>query len=216
MFKAVTHHGVRVGLLAGFLLLRLRLLLLLMPSAAPGGFGRGLLARSGRAGYAPITGLRVLRGLAGQLGFLRMTTFLAAAHMFGVRSTLFRRMPTGRTFLRRCGKRRQPGAFLDVSLHLLDGGGYDTETGTTSETRVVMRADNMVKVGRIVLDGICAKWTARDACTMPILGFAGEVDRDLDKRASRMQLLQQTQSSNSPASENHEDILSWLYAGHEQ
>ena len=103
-----------------------------------------------------------------------------------------------------------------MSLHLLDRGGYGTETGTTSETHVVMRTDNMVKVGRIVLDGIRAKWTARHACAVPVLSFAREVDRDSDKRASRMQLLQQTQSSNSPASENHEDIPPWLCAGQEQ
>ena len=83
-------HGVCVGLLAGFLLLLCLRLFLLMLSAAPGRFGRGLLAHAGRTSYAPITGLRVLRGLAGRLGLLRMAAFLFAAHMFGVRSTLFR------------------------------------------------------------------------------------------------------------------------------
>ena len=96
--KAVTRHGVRVRLLAGLLLCLS--LFLLMLSAAPGRFGRGLLTRAGRASYAPITGLRVLRGLACRLGFLRMAAFLLAAHVFGVRSTLLRRTPTGHTFLR--------------------------------------------------------------------------------------------------------------------
>ena len=54
------------------------------------------------------------------------------------------------------------------------------------------------------------------ACAVPVLSFPSEVDRDSDKRASRMQLLQQTQRSNSPTSENHEDILPWLCAGQEQ
>ena len=47
MLKAVTRHGVRVGLLAGLLLLRLSLFLLML-SAAPGRFGRGLLTHAGR------------------------------------------------------------------------------------------------------------------------------------------------------------------------
>ena len=51
----------RVGLLAGLLLLvRLRLLLLML-SAAPGRLGRGLLTHAGRASYAPITGLSLER-----------------------------------------------------------------------------------------------------------------------------------------------------------
>ena len=65
--KAVTRHGVHVGLLVGLLLLHLSLFLLML-SAAPGRFSRGLLARAGCASYAPITGLRVLRGLASRLG----------------------------------------------------------------------------------------------------------------------------------------------------
>ena len=72
------HHGVRVELLAGFLLLVRLCLFLLMLSAAPGRFSRGLLACAGRTSYAPITGLRVLRGLAGRLGFLRTAAFLFA------------------------------------------------------------------------------------------------------------------------------------------
>ena len=47
-----------------------------MLSVAPGRFCQGLLAHAGHASYVPITGLRVLRGLAGQLGFLRMAAFL--------------------------------------------------------------------------------------------------------------------------------------------
>ena len=100
-------------------------------------------------------------------------------------------------------------------LYLLNRGGDGTEIGTTSEARIVMRADNMVKIGRIILDSICAKWTAQHACAVPVLGIARLVDRDSDKCASRMQLLQQTQGSNSPTSENHEDIPPWLHAGQE-
>ena len=109
--------------------------------------------------YAPITGLRVLRGLAGRLGFLGTVAFLFASHVFGARSTLFRRMPTGHTFLRYRGRRGQPGAFLNVILHLLARGGYGTKAVPTCEIRVIMRADNMVKVGRIVLDGLRAERT---------------------------------------------------------
>ena len=49
-----------------------------------------------------------------------------------------------------------------------------------------MRTDNMVKVGRIILDSVRTKWTARHACTMPVLDFPSQVDRDTDKRASHM------------------------------
>ena len=150
------HQGVRVGLLAVLLLLSL----LLMLSATPGGLSWSLLARAGRASYTPITGLRVLGGLASWLGFLRTAAFLLFTHVLGFRNTLLRRMPTGRTFLRWRKKRGQPGAFLDVFLHLLNRGSYGTETGATSEAHVVMRADNMVKICRIVLDGIRAKWTS--------------------------------------------------------
>ena len=89
MLKAVMCHGVHVRLLAGLLLLRLSLFLLML-SAAPSRFDRGLLACAGRMSYMPITGLRVLRGLASWLGFLRTAAFLFAAHMLGVRSTLLR------------------------------------------------------------------------------------------------------------------------------
>ena len=74
----------RVGLLVGLLLLSL----LLMLSAAPGRLGWSLLARAGCASYAPITGLRVLGGLAVRLGFLRMAAFLLFTHVLGFRSTL--------------------------------------------------------------------------------------------------------------------------------
>ena len=166
--------------------------------------------------YAPITGLRVLRGLAGWLGFLGTVAFLFASHVFGARSTLFRQMPTGRTFLRCRGRRGQPRAFLNVILHLLARGGYGTKAGPTCEIRIVMRADNMVKVGRIVLDGVCTEWTTRHAWLVPILGFSRQVNRDTNKRASRMQFLQQTQRSNSPTLENHDDIRPSLCAGKEQ
>ena len=101
-------------------------------------------------------------------------------------------------------------------LHLLARGGYGTKAGPTCKTRVIMHADNMVKVGWIVLDGIRAKWTARHARAVPVLDFPSQVDRDTDKRASRMQLLQQAQRSNSPTSENHDDIPPSLCAGKEQ
>ena len=158
MLKAVTHRGVHVGLLVG-LLLRLRLFLLML-SATPGRLSQGLLACAGHVSYMPITGLRALRGLAGWLGFLRMAALFFAAHVCGVRSTLFRRTPTGCTFLRCRGKRCQPRAFLDVSLHLLARGGYGLKAAPTSETRIVMCADNMVKISRIILDGIRTKCTA--------------------------------------------------------
>ena len=115
-----------------------------------------------------------------------MAAFLFASHVFGAWSTLFRQMPTRHTFLRCRGRRGQPGAFLNVILHLLARGGYGTKAGPTCETRVIMRVDNMVKVGRIVLDGLCAKWTTRHAWAVPILGFSRQVNRDTDKRALHM------------------------------
>ena len=151
-------HRVRVGLLAGFLLL-VCLQLLLMPGLALGRSGCAFLTHAGHTSYAPITGLRVLRGLAGRFGLLGMAAFLFASHVFGAWSTLFRQTPTGHTFLRCRGRRGQPGAFLNVILHLLARGGYGTKAGPTCETHVVMHTDNMVKVGRIILDGVRAKWT---------------------------------------------------------
>ena len=148
-----------VGLLAGFLLL-VRLRLLLMLGAASGWSSCAFLACAGRASYAPITGLGVLRGLASWLGFLRTAAFLFALHVFGARSTLFRQMPTGHTFLRCRVRRGQPRAFLNVILHLLARGGDGTKVGSTCKIRVVMRTDDMVKVGQIVLDGVCAEQTA--------------------------------------------------------
>ena len=94
MLKAVMRHGVCVGLLAGLLLS----LFLPMLSVAPGRLSRSLLAHAGHTSYAPITGLRVLGGLAGRLGFLRTAAFLLAAHVLGVRSTLLRQTPTGAHF----------------------------------------------------------------------------------------------------------------------
>ena len=164
----------------------------------------------------PITGLRVLRGLAGWLGFLGTAAFLFASHVFGARSTLFRRTPTGHTFLRCPGRRGQPGAFLNVILHLLARGGYGTKADPTCEIRIIMCADNMVKVGRIVLDGVRAEWTTRHAWLVPVLGFSRQVNRDMNKRALCMQFLQQTQRSNSPTLENHDDIWPSLCASKEQ
>ena len=69
------------------------------------------------------------------------------------------RTPTRHAFLRCRGRRGQPGTFLDVILHLLARGGDGTKTGSTCKVHVVMRADNMVKVGRVVLDGVRAEWT---------------------------------------------------------
>ena len=131
-----------------------------MLSTAPGRLGRSLLTCAGRASYMPITGLRVLGALDGRLGFLGTAAFLLFTHMLGFRNTLLRRTPTGRTFLGWRNKSGQPGTFLDVIFHLLSRRSYDTETGATSEARVVMCADNMVEIRRIVLDGIRAKWTA--------------------------------------------------------
>ena len=77
-------RGVRVGLLAGFLLLRLRLFLLML-SAAPGRFGRGLLAHAGRVSYAPITGLRGLAGrwdFSERLPFFLLRTCLESGALF--------------------------------------------------------------------------------------------------------------------------------------
>ena len=110
-------------LLAGLLLLSL----LLMLSAAPSGLGRSFLTRAGRMGYVPITGLGVLGGLTGRLGFLRTAALLLFTHVLGVRNTLLRRTPTGRAFLRWRYKSGQPGAFLDVVFHLLSRRSYDTE-----------------------------------------------------------------------------------------
>ena len=206
--KAVTRHRMPVGLLAGFFLW-----LLLMPGAVPGWSGCAFLAHASRASYAPITSLRVLRGLAGWLGFLGTAAFLFALHVFGARKTLFRWTPTGCTFLRCRGRRGQPGTFLNVILHLLARGGYGTKAGPTCKICVVMHADNMVKVGRIILDGVSTERTTRHVWLVPVLGFSRQVNRDTNKRASHMQFLQQTQRSNSPTLENHDDIQPSLCAG---
>ena len=66
-----------------------------MLSAAPGRLGRSLLARAGCTSYAPITGLRVLGGLAGRLGFLRSAAFILAAHVLGFRNTFLGERPPG-------------------------------------------------------------------------------------------------------------------------
>ena len=191
MLKAVMRHRVHVRLLAGFLLL-VHLHLFLMPGVVPGWSGCAFLARAGHTSYAPITSLRVLRGLAGWLGFLRMAAFLFALHVFGTRNTLFRWTPTGHTFLWCRGRRGQPGAFFNVVLHLLARGGYGTKAGPTCKIHIVMCADNMVKVGRIILDGIHTEWTTWHAWPVPILGFSRQANRNTNKHASRMQFLQQT------------------------
>ena len=198
-------------LLAGLLLFSLFLML----STAPGGLGRSFLTRAGHAGYVPITGLGVLGVLDGRLGFLGAAAFLLFARVLGFRNTLLRRTPTGCTLLRWRNKSGQPATFLDVFFHLLSRRSYDTEIGATSEARVVMCADNMVEICRIVLDGIRAKWTAWHACAGPILGVSRLVDVNSGKRLSRMQLLQQTQSSSSPTWENHEDMPPWRRTGKE-
>ena len=207
--KAVTRHRVHVGLLAGFLLVRL--CLLLMPGAVSGWSGCALLARAGCVSYAPITGLRVLRGLACWLWFLRTAAFLLASYVFGARSTLFRWTPTRCTFLWCHGRRVQPRAFLNVTLHLLARGGDGTKAGSTCEICVVMHADNMVKVGWIILDGVRAERATRHAWPVPVLCFSRQVNRDTNKRTSCMQFLQQTQRSNSPTLENHDDVMKPLW-----
>ena len=184
-----------------------------MPGAALGRSGCAFLTCTSRMSYAPITGLRVLRGLASWLGFLRTAAFLFALHVFGARSALFRRMPTGRALLRHHGRRGQPRALLDVILHLFARGGDGTKASSTSEARVVMHANNMVKVGRIVLDGVRTEWTTRHTWPVPILGFSRQTNRDTNKRASRMQFLQQTQGSNSSTLEDYNDIRLSLCAG---
>ena len=210
--RAVTCHRVRVGLLAGFLLL-VHLHLLLMPGAALGRSGCAFLTRTGHASYMPIPGLRVLRGLASWLGLLRMVAFLFALYVFGARSTLFRWTPTGHAFLRHHGRRGQSGEFLNVILHLLARGGDGTKAGSTSKAHVVMHADNVVKVGRIILDSVHTEWTTRHVWPVPILGFSRQANRDLNKRTSHMQFLQQTQGSNSSTLEDYNDIRPSLCAG---
>ena len=150
---------------------------------------------------------------AGCLGFLGMAAFLFALHIFGARSTLFRWTPTGHAFLWCRWRRGQPRAFLNVILHLLARGGDGTKAGSTCKIRIVMHADNMVKVGWIVLDGVRAEWTIRHAWPMPVLGFSRQANRDTNKCASHMQFLQQTQRSNSSTLEDHNDIWLSLCAG---
>ena len=91
--------------------------------------------------------------------------------------------PPGTLFLGCHGRRGQPGAFLDVILHLLARGGDGTKAGSTCKIRIVMRANNMVKVGRIILDGVCAERTTRHTWPMPVLCFSRQVNRDMNKRA---------------------------------
>ena len=146
----------RVRLLAGLLLFGLLLVL----SVVPGRLGRSLLTHAGHAGCTPVAGLGVLGALDGQLGFLGAAAFLLFTRVLGFRSTLLGRAPTGCTFLRWHSESGRPGTFLDVIFHLLSGGGCGAGTGAASEARVLMCADNMVEVRRIVLGGIRARWTA--------------------------------------------------------
>ena len=83
----------------------------------------------------------------------------------------------------------------------------------TCEICIVMCTDNMVKVGRIVLDGVCAERATRHVWPVPVLCFSRQVYRDTNKCALCMQFLQQTERSNSPTLENHDDIWPSLCAG---
>ena len=215
MWKTVTRLRVHVGLLAGFLLLVH--LCLLMPGVAPRWFGCVFLACAGRMSYMPIPGLRVLlRCLAGWSWFFGMMAFLLALYEFGARSTFLGWTPTARTFLWCHGKRGQPGVFLKVLLHLLAWGGYSSEAGPTCEIRIVMHADNVVEVGRIILDGVHAEWATRHAWLVPVLGFFRPVNKDMSKCALHMQFLQQTQRCNRSTLENNDNIWPSLCVCEEQ
>ena len=203
-----------VGLLAGFLLVRL--CLLLMPGVAPRWFNCAFLAHASHVSYVPITSLRVLRCLAGWLRFFRMMAFLLASYVFGARSTLLRWMPTAHTFLWCRGGRGQPGAFLKVLLHLLGWGCYRTDAGPTCQICIVMHVDNVVEVGQIILDGVRAEWATWHVWLVPVLSFFRLVNRDMSKCASCMQFLQETQRGNSPTLENHDNIRPLLCVGEEQ
>ena len=163
-WKAVMHLKACAGLLAGFLPL-VHLCFLLMLEVAPRWFGCAFLAHTSHAGYMPIPGLRVLlRCRAGWLWFLRMTAFLLASCIFGVRGTLLWWMLNVCTFLQHCHwKRAQSRAFINVPLHLLTWQGYSTEAGPTHEIHAVMCANNVVEVGWIILDDIRAEWATQVA-----------------------------------------------------
>ena len=216
MWKAVTCLRMCVGLLAGFLLL-VRLCLLLTLGVAPRWFGCAFLAHTICVSYVPITGLRVLlRCLASWSRFFGTMAFLLASYVFGARSNLLGWMATAHTFLWCWGKRGQPEAFLEMLLHLLAWRGYSTKAGPTCEIRVVMHVDNVVEVGQIILDGVCAEWATQHAWPVPFLSFFGPVNRDTGKCTSRMQLLQQTQRGNSSTLENHDNIQPSLCVHEEQ
>ena len=195
-WKAVTCFMARVGLLAGFLLL-VHLRLLLMLGVVPRWFSCAFLARAGCAGYVPIPRLRVLlRCQAGWSWFSEWRPFFLASYVFGARGTLLGWTLTAHTFLRHHGRRGQPRAFVNVPLHLLTWWGYSTKAGPACEIQVVMHADNVVEVDRIILDGVHAEWATQHAWLVPILGFIRPVDRDASKCAPRMQFLQQPQWGN--------------------
>ena len=126
-----------------------------------------------------------------------MTTFLVLAPCmfgFGARApmgTFPRQMLTAHTslwwFL---GKRGKPTALRKVSLQLLTRHGYGVKACPTHEARMVMRANNVVEVHWIILDGIHAEWATWDPWPVPILGFVRQEDRNTHKCMSQMQFLQ--------------------------
>ena len=79
-----------------------------------------------------------------------------------------------------------------------------------------MCVDNVVEVGRIILDGVRAEWVTQHVWLVPVLSFFRPVNRDMSKCASHMQFLQQTQRGNSPTLENHDNIQLSLCVGEEQ
>ena len=194
-WKAVVCLGVCARSIAGLLLMRLHFLL--PPVVVLWWFGCALLAHTGRTSYTPIAGLRIFLGCrVDWLRFPRMTTFLLASCMFGLATwtpmgTLLGWTLTAHTFLWHClGKRGQPRALIKVPLHLLTWHGYGTEAGPTRETRVVMHADNVVEVCRIIPDCIHAEWATWHTWPVPILGFVRPEDWNMSKCVPHMQLLQ--------------------------
>ena len=190
-------HARHARLLARLLLVHL-LCLLLAPGVMLWGLSGALLTHTSCASQTPIAGLRVfLRCRLGRLQFPGMMTLLVlASSVFGLGAwapmgTFLRRMLTTRTFLWWfLGKRGQPGALGKVLLQLLTRRGYGVKACPTHETHVVMRADNVVEVCRIILDGIRAEWATWYPWPVPILGFIRQEDWNTHKHVACMQFLQ--------------------------
>ena len=77
-----------------------------------------------------------------------------------------------------------------MPLHLLTRRGYGTEAGSTHKICAVMCANNVVEVGRIILDGLCTEWATQHVWLVPILGFIRPVDWNVTECTKHMQLLQ--------------------------